>query len=169
VPVLRRWFDGTRVEFAVFRRVDRWYAPLQPSQFRRLHPKLVAVDGDLGFVGGINIVDDRFDVHHGATDTPRLDFAAEIRGPVVAAIDATLQALWRRATQGVPWREELHALAHGHEWVQRGRRSATRAACSAPSLRPNAWRWSCATTCAAAARSSRRMCARSTRRSSASI
>ncbi len=126
VPALRGWFDGSGVDFAVFRAVDRWYAPLQPSQFRRLHPKLVSVDGEIGFVGGINIVDDRFDVNHGATDTPRLDFAMEVRGPVVAAIVDTIDALWRRATQGVPWREELLALVGGHEWVQRMRSLAVR-------------------------------------------
>jgi cardiolipin synthase len=126
VPVLRAWFDGTGVEFAVFRAVDHWYAPLQPSQFRRLHPKLVAVDGEAGFVGGINIVDDRFDVNHGATETPRLDFAMEVRGPVVAAIAVTFDALWRRATVGVPWQEELLALVGGHEWVQRLRALASR-------------------------------------------
>ncbi len=126
VPVLRRWFDGTGVAFAVFRPVDRWYAPLQPSQFRRLHPKLVAVDGDIGFVGGINIVDDRFDVNHGRTDAPRLDFAMQVRGPVVGAVAFTLESLWRRATQGVPWREELHALVGGSEWVQRLRALASR-------------------------------------------
>ncbi len=119
--VLRRWFEGSDVNFAVFRSVERWYAPLQPSQFRRLHPKLVAVDGELGFVGGINIVDDRFDVNHGATEAPRLDFAMEVRGPVVAVIEHALQSLWRRATVGVPWREELRALIGGHEWVRQVR------------------------------------------------
>ena len=119
VPVLRRWFDASGVAFAVFRPVNRWYAPLQPSQFRRLHPKLVSVDGEVGFVGGINIVDDRFDVNHGPTETPRLDFAMRVHGPVVSAIAFTFDALWRRATQGVPWREELHALVGGSEWMQR--------------------------------------------------
>jgi cardiolipin synthase A/B len=126
LPVLRRWFDGSGVAFAVFRPVDRWYAPLQPSQFRRLHPKLVAVDGEVGFVGGINIVDDRFDVNHGPTDAPRLDFAMQVRGPVVGAIAFALDALWRRATQGVPWREELRALVGGSEWMQRLRAFASR-------------------------------------------
>jgi cardiolipin synthase len=59
----------------------RW---LQPGQLRRLHQKLCVVDGELAFVGGINIIDDRNDLHHGQSPEPRLDFAVSLRGPAGA-------------------------------------------------------------------------------------
>jgi phosphatidylserine/phosphatidylglycerophosphate/cardiolipin synthase-like enzyme len=43
----------------------------------------------VAFVGGINVIDDRLDMNHGWQDTPRLDFAVEIRGPLAAAVHAT--------------------------------------------------------------------------------
>ena len=66
-PSLRRWFDGSGVALAVFRPIDRWYSWLQPGQLRRLHQKLMAADTEQAFVGGINIIDDRYDLNHGAT------------------------------------------------------------------------------------------------------
>ena len=49
------------VALAVFRPIDRWWRWLQPGQLRRLHQKLCVVDGEQGFVGGINLIDDRAD------------------------------------------------------------------------------------------------------------
>lgn len=109
------WFAGSQVELAVFRPLNRWYAWIQPGQMRRLHHKLVSVDGEIGFVGGINIIDDRLDVKHGVTDTPRLDFAVELRGPVVAAIERTIRTVWTRAALGADWRAEALALARGSQ------------------------------------------------------
>ncbi len=107
------WFDGSGVEVAVFRPLNRWYAYFQPGQMRRLHQKLVCVDGEIGFVGGINVIDDRLDVKHGVTDTPRLDFAVELRGPVTAAIEQVIKTVWTRAALGADWRAEALALARG--------------------------------------------------------
>src|SRR5262249_1687727 len=72
---LREWLPAPVVELAVFRPVDRWWSLLQPGQLRRLHHKLCAVDRDVGFVGGINIIDDRIDLRHGLSEAPRFDFA----------------------------------------------------------------------------------------------
>jgi cardiolipin synthase A/B len=115
LPALREWFDGSTVALAVFRPLDRWTAYLQPGQLRRLHQKLMVVDDERGFVGGINIIDDRIDLNHGRTDEPRLDFAVALRGPVVQPVAQTARAMWTRAAFGHEWREELISLARSAE------------------------------------------------------
>ena len=115
LDTLRQWWQGTTVRLEVFRPLDRWWAWLQPGQLRRMHQKLCAVDGTTAFVGGINIIDDRLDLHHGWSDRPRLDFAVRVQGPVVADVEQVTQALWTRANLGRGWREELAVLARSTE------------------------------------------------------
>jgi cardiolipin synthase len=119
LPTLRAHWLGSRVALAVFRPLDRWYAWFQPGQMRRLHQKLCVVDGEIAFVGGINIIDDRIDLHHGSGDAPRLDFAVELQGPLVAHVEQTARAMWSRAAFGHDWREELRALARSAEPIAR--------------------------------------------------
>ena len=76
LDLLRKRLQGSAVALAVFRPLDRWWRLLQPSQFRRLHHKLCVVDGEVGFVGGVNIIDDRYDLNHGWTERA----AARLRG-----------------------------------------------------------------------------------------
>ena len=121
LPDLQRWWQDQQVALAVFRPLDRWYSWLQPGQFRRLHHKLCVVDGDIAFVGGINIIDDRLDLRHGLDKVPRLDFAVELRGPVVLPIEQTTRAMWTRAAFGHDWREEVKALARSAQPVLRAR------------------------------------------------
>lgn len=73
------WF---RQEFGAFN--------LRRHRLRRLHRKLVVVDGRLGFVGGINIISD---ISPG-THAPRLDYAVEVSGPVVHDMHAAVRRLW---------------------------------------------------------------------------
>jgi cardiolipin synthase len=101
---------GSGVRFEVFRPLDRWWSWLQPGQLRRLHQKLCVVDGEVAFVGGINVIDDRNDLHHGASEQPRLDFAVELRGPLVPSVHAATRAMWTRAHLGHGWREEVRSL-----------------------------------------------------------
>ncbi len=115
LQTLRQWFEDSDVSLAVFRPLDRWAAYLQPGQLRRLHQKLLAVDDERGFVGGINIIDDRIDLNHGATAMPRLDFAVSLHGPVVQPVAQTARAMWTRAAFGHEWREELLSLARSAE------------------------------------------------------
>lgn len=110
---------GSGVALAVFRPIDRWWRWLQPGQLRRLHHKLCVVDGELAFVGGINIIDDRCDLHHGRSDAPRLDFAVALRGPVVAPVAQAVRAVWTRAWLGRDFGEELIALTRSPEPVRR--------------------------------------------------
>jgi cardiolipin synthase len=57
-----------------------------------MHRKLAVVDARIGFVGGINIIDDR-DGHN--LKAPREDFAVEVHGPLVADIHAAVRHLWK--------------------------------------------------------------------------
>lgn len=57
---------------------------------RRLHRKLVVIDRQLAFVGGINILHD-FDP---GSSAPRYDYALSIRGPLVADVLQAVQRLW---------------------------------------------------------------------------
>jgi cardiolipin synthase len=115
--VLKDWLVADGVLLDVFRPLDRWSAWLQPAQLRRLHLKLCVVDDEVAFVGGINILDDRNDLYHGRSEQPRLDFAIELRGPVVQQVQHLVQALSARARLGHAWRSEVGALARSHRPV----------------------------------------------------
>jgi len=107
---VRALFDGSAVKLEVFRALDHWWAWLQPGQLRRLHQKLCTVDEQVAFVGGINLIDDRHDMNHGWTETPRLDFAVRVQGPLVPAIQASTRAMWARAHIAHAWRDEMRLL-----------------------------------------------------------
>jgi cardiolipin synthase len=80
--------------------------------FSRTHRKLVAVDGAVGYVGGINIVDDLF-AGGRRLELPRWDFAVEICGPLVADLLAAFDSQWRRiAGAGGPRLPRLPLPAH---------------------------------------------------------
>jgi len=61
-------------------------------RLRRLHRKLVVMDGEVAFVGGINIINDIS--RRDGFDFPRLDYSVRIKGPVAAEIHATMRRLW---------------------------------------------------------------------------
>jgi cardiolipin synthase len=54
------------------------------------------VDGEVGFCGGINVLDDLHDPNHGALPAPRFDFAVRVAGPLVLEMRATMLLLWER-------------------------------------------------------------------------
>jgi len=66
---------------------------LKKTRLRRLHRKVVVIDSRIGFVGGINIIDD-----HNVPDQapPRIDYAVRIEGPLLPYIVASTHKLWRR-------------------------------------------------------------------------
>ncbi len=111
MTALRARFAGSGVQLEVFRPLDRWYSWLQVGQLRRLHHKLCVCDEDIAFVGGINLIDDRHDIHHGWVEAPRLDFAVAISGPLARSVHATARAMWARAHIARNWRDELRELA----------------------------------------------------------
>ncbi len=119
LPRLRGWLQGARVRLEVFRPLDRWWAWLQPGQLRRLHQKVCVVDGRIAFCGGINVIDDRFDASQGWFDTPRLDFAVAVHGPLAQQVHGTARAMWARAHLARDWRDEMRAVTHSAAPVDR--------------------------------------------------
>ncbi len=81
--------DGVQV--LVYRR-DLRPLSLRRRRLRRLHSKLVVVDGREAFVGGINITDD---FERGGPAHPRYDYAVRVEGPVLETIVASAHRLWR--------------------------------------------------------------------------
>jgi cardiolipin synthase A/B len=63
------------------------------KRLRRLHRKVVVIDGMVGFVGGINIIDDN-DVPDQIA--PRIDYAVRVEGAILVAVAASVHKLWRR-------------------------------------------------------------------------
>ncbi|MDF3011962.1 MAG: clsB [Cellvibrio sp.] len=63
--------------------------------FRRLHRKIVVVDQQIAFIGGINFCQDHV---MSAGPKAKQDYAVEIRGPVVADIHQTCMLLLLRAS-----------------------------------------------------------------------
>ncbi len=66
-------------------------------RLRRLHRKIVVVDGSVGFVGGINFEDDysTADPAVRATDA-RFDYAVRVTGPIVLELTEAIDLLWLR-------------------------------------------------------------------------
>lgn len=65
---------------------------LKTRRLRRLHRKVAVIDDQIGFVGGINIIDDR---HVPNQTPPRVDYALQITGPVVMDMVESVNQLWR--------------------------------------------------------------------------
>jgi cardiolipin synthase A/B len=85
-------FQFAGVELMFYRqKISAW--ALKKNRLRRLHRKILVVDGQVGFVGGINIIDDN-NVPDNAV--PRVDYAVQIQGALLAPLLETVQILWRR-------------------------------------------------------------------------
>lgn len=119
---LQELLADSAVALAVFRPITRWWNWLNPGQLRRLHQKLCVVDGLRAFVGGINVIDDRMDLHHGRTELPRLDYAVGLRGPVVRPVEQAARAVWTRAWLGHDFGDEVRALMRSNSPMRRARR-----------------------------------------------
>ena len=101
-------FDAVGVHWLVFAPLGT-FGLLQPSRWRRLHRKLCVVDGKLAYCGGINILDDWWDPHHGALEAPRFDFMVRITGPLVREVHATMAQFW--------WRRQMVRSAQQVDWA----------------------------------------------------
>lgn len=66
---------------------------LKRNRLRRLHRKVVVVDGRAAFVGGINIIDDQ---NCPGNNAPRIDYAVQVEGPLVRCIHTSIYRHWRR-------------------------------------------------------------------------
>lgn len=94
-PEWRQRWQTAGVQWRVFNPARGWRL-LLPKRWRRMHRKLCVVDSQVGFCGGINLLDDYFDPNHGELDRPRFDFAVRVRGPLVADMHDTMARLWAR-------------------------------------------------------------------------
>lgn len=63
------------------------------NRLRRLHRKIVVIDQTVGFVGGINIMND---YDHPFVDAARVDYAVRIEGALVPLLYIPVHKLWRR-------------------------------------------------------------------------
>ncbi len=90
VELLMGGLEAEGVEVLVYRReVGSWR--FRRHRLRRLHRKIVTVDGRVAWVGGINIIDDLQD---GGPPHPRYDYAVRVEGPLVAVIVHAVHQLW---------------------------------------------------------------------------
>lgn len=64
---------------------------LRRHRLRRLHRKLAVIDGEIAFVGGINIIDD---LNTAGQSPGRYDYAVRVEGPVLRPIRQSMRRLW---------------------------------------------------------------------------
>jgi cardiolipin synthase len=84
------------IEIEAYRPGVRWLAP---HTWRRLHRKLVLIDEHHGFVGGINLIGDAYDLVHGKLAQPRLDFEVNVTAMrTVALMSRVMRRLWWRVS-----------------------------------------------------------------------
>ncbi|HEY2276162.1 MAG TPA: phospholipase D-like domain-containing protein [Steroidobacteraceae bacterium] len=83
----RSWLEESGVELRIFNPL-RWRDRLR--NFRRDHRKLLAVDGEVAFVGGAGLTDEF------AGPAAWRELMIEIRGPVVADWQRAFGRIWRR-------------------------------------------------------------------------
>lgn len=64
---------------------------LRRHRLRRLHRKLAVIDGEIAYVGGINVIDD----DNAPPDMrPRYDYAVRIQGPLLRPIHHAARRMW---------------------------------------------------------------------------
>jgi cardiolipin synthase len=79
-------------------RPDRRLFHVSTARMRRNHRKIALIDGHIGFLGGINLIDD---LTESLSVYPRFDFAVKVEGPVLADVYSLVHATWRF----VAWRQ----------------------------------------------------------------
>ncbi len=96
------------VKLVIYRPVTGlWNLLWNPAQWRRMHMKLCVIDEGCAFVGGINLIDDHFDLAYAWSARPRLDYAVQVNGAAALPMLHTVRAVWTRATHGRDWRDDL--------------------------------------------------------------
>ncbi len=88
------FFDAMRAAGAtvlVFR-PDHELFSVKRGRLRRVHRKIALIDNRVGFVGGINIIDD---LNKSLSDFPRYDYAVQVEGPLLALMYPVVHTLWR--------------------------------------------------------------------------
>jgi cardiolipin synthase len=83
-------------------------------RLRRMHRKMAAMDGEVAYVGGINIINDIPAELY--LDAPRLDYAVRVQGELAGEAQAAMQRLWemvswaafRKRIKADGWRLHRH-------------------------------------------------------------
>ncbi len=89
-PALQQYLHEAGIELMKYRpEVAPWQ--FRSHRLRRLHRKLCQIDGRIAFVGGINVIDDMNTPHQ---KPPRADFAVSVEGPLLPAVEQTMQRVW---------------------------------------------------------------------------
>ncbi len=88
--------EKTGVQVMFYRpKISPW--TFKKSRLRRLHRKVTVIDGKVGFVGGINMIDDHNIPELAHTNpAPRLDYALKIEGALLPEMLWSVQSLWQR-------------------------------------------------------------------------
>lgn len=91
------WVDEMRADGVAVQWFRREVSPFtlkrsRMRRLRRLHRKMAVMDGEVAFVGGINIIDD--EVEQGDIAAPRFDYAVRVQGEVAGLIHAAMRHLW---------------------------------------------------------------------------
>ncbi len=116
-PTLCGLLEAAGVEIAVFRPEPKHWWPSR-RRLRRMHRKLVLIDDEIGFVSGINILDDYVDPNFGQLDAPRFDFGVRVRGPLVGKIALAMMGQWLR----VRWRHPGGSSEYARQLLEYARR-----------------------------------------------
>jgi len=93
----QQWVDDLHEEKIQVRWFRREISPFtlrrnRHRRLRRMHRKMVVIDGDIAFVGGINIVNDV--PAHADFSVPQLDYAVRVKGLIVSEIQVAMRHLW---------------------------------------------------------------------------
>lgn len=82
--------EAAGVAVLVYRRESR-ERRFRRDRLRRMHRKIVTVDGRIAWVGGINVIDDYCE---DGPQHPRYDYAVRVEGPLVGNIVHAVRHLW---------------------------------------------------------------------------
>lgn len=104
-PLLQAMRDAG-VQVLIYRpEVSRWR--MRRYRLRRLHRKLAVADASIGFVGGINIINDA----EAPGAPPQYDYAVAVEGPLVGEIFAAVRRVWNI----VSWSQLRQTRSRDHE------------------------------------------------------
>jgi cardiolipin synthase len=93
----QHWVDDMRTADVEVRWFRREISPFtlrrnRHRRLRRMHRKMAVMDGEVAFVGGLNIINDI--PPHSGLSAPQLDYAVRVAGPVAGEIHAAMRRLW---------------------------------------------------------------------------
>lgn len=110
----QHWVDDMRMAEVEVRWFRREISPFtlrrnRHRRLRRMHRKMAVMDGEVAFIGGINIINDI--PAHTDLSAPQLDYAVRVEGPFAGEIHAAMRHLWgvvswaslRRRGKSIRW------------------------------------------------------------------